>query len=272
MKNKRRTFGITAALVTGLLLFAVLSLTNCTRIEAQANVPTPVGITGVGTQTAGRNILGEFAPQFAALNDDVLFGEVWAREAELAPRDRSMITVASLITSGSFEQLSFHLDFARQNGVTRAEIVEVVTHLAFYVGWPNAWSTFNRAIEIFTEADTAANEGEEITVEGQIGRQTAGRNVLGEFAPQFAALNDDVLFGEVWAREAELSPRDRSMITVTALITSGSFEQLAFHLNFARQNGITRTEIVEVITHLAFYVGWPNAWSTFNRAIEIFTE
>ena len=103
-------------------------------------------------------------------------------------------------------------------------------------------------------------------------RQTAGRNVLGEFAPKFAELNDDVLFGEVWSRESELSARDRSMITVAALISGGNFEQLTHHLNTAKQNGVTKKEISEVITHLAFYVGWPKAWSAFNLAKEIFIE
>ena len=101
-------------------------------------------------QTAGRDNLGEFAPQFAALNDDVLFGEVWDREKQLAPRDRSLITVASLMTQG-VPQLEAHLKMAKQNGVTEEEIVEVITHLAFYTGWPKAWSAFNLAKEVFKE-------------------------------------------------------------------------------------------------------------------------
>ena len=101
-------------------------------------------------------------------------------------------------------------------------------------------------------------------------KQTAGRNILGEFASKFAELNDDILFGEIWSRETELSLRDRSMITVTALISGGNFEQLAYHLNFAKQNGVTETEIAEIITHLSFYVGWPKAWSAFNLAKGIF--
>ncbi|KRM93716.1 gamma-carboxymuconolactone decarboxylase subunit-like protein [Lentilactobacillus senioris DSM 24302 = JCM 17472] len=100
-------------------------------------------------------------------------------------------------------------------------------------------------------------------------KQTAGRDNLGEFAPQFAALNDDVLFGEVWAKEDELSAHNRSMITISALISGGNLEQLPAHLNIGKQNGITKEEIVAMITHLAFYVGWPKAWSAFNLAKEI---
>lgn len=103
-------------------------------------------------------------------------------------------------------------------------------------------------------------------------KQTAGRDRLGEFAPKFAEFNDDVLFGEVWSRENELSPRDRSMITVSALISGGNFEQLSAHLQKAKANGITQEEIAEMITHLAFYVGWPKAWSAFNIAKEIFHQ
>lgn len=102
-------------------------------------------------------------------------------------------------------------------------------------------------------------------------KQTAGRDNLGDFAPQFAALNDDVLFGEVWDREEQLSPRDRSLVTVASLLTQG-VPQLEAHLNMAKQNGVTKEEIVEVITHLAFYTGWPKAWSAFNLAKEIFDE
>ncbi|CAH1210385.1 MULTISPECIES: carboxymuconolactone decarboxylase family protein [Paenibacillus] len=101
-------------------------------------------------------------------------------------------------------------------------------------------------------------------------KQTAGRDLLGGFAPKFAELNDDVLFGQVWSREQELSPRDRSMITIAALIAGGSFEQLTPHLHRAKTNGVTKEEISEIITHLSFYVGWPKAWSSFNIAQEIF--
>ncbi|MCC0630540.1 carboxymuconolactone decarboxylase family protein [Clostridioides sp. ES-S-0108-01] len=102
-------------------------------------------------------------------------------------------------------------------------------------------------------------------------KQTAGRDNLGEFAPQFATLNDDILFGEIWAREKELSPRDRSLITIASLLTQG-VPQLEAHLNIAKENGVTKEEIVELITHLSFYAGWPKAWSAFNLAKEIFDD
>lgn len=104
-------------------------------------------------------------------------------------------------------------------------------------------------------------------------KQTAGRDALGNFAPKFAELNDDVLFGEVWSREAELSPRDRSMITIATLIGSGAPEfTLKAHLQKGRENGISKDEIAEIITHIAFYAGWPKAWGAFNAAKEIYAE
>lgn len=102
-------------------------------------------------QTAGHDQLGSFAPKFAELNDDVLFGEVWSREDKLSLRDRSMITCASLLTQGAFPQLEAHLKLAKKNGVTHEEMVEIVTHLAFYAGWPKAWSAFDLVKNIYEE-------------------------------------------------------------------------------------------------------------------------
>lgn len=103
-------------------------------------------------------------------------------------------------------------------------------------------------------------------------KQTAGRDNLGEFAPKFAELNDDVLFGEVWAREEELSLHDRSMITCSCLMTFGDLTNLKAHMNMAQQNGVTKAEMTELITHLAFYAGWPKAWGAFRLAKEVFGE
>ena len=103
--------------------------------------------------------------------------------------------------------------------------------------------------------------------------QTAGRTQLGEFAPEFAHLNDDILFGEVWSRNDLLSLRDRSLVTITSLISQGITDSsLKYHLQSAKANGITRTEVAEIITHIAFYAGWPKAWAAFNLAKEVWTD
>lgn len=104
-------------------------------------------------------------------------------------------------------------------------------------------------------------------------KQTAGKDALGSFAPKFAQLNDDVLFGEVWSRENALSLRDRSVVTISALVSSGITDSsLSYHLAAAKKNGVTKTEIAEILTHLAFYAGWPKAWAAFRLAKEVWTE
>ena len=99
--------------------------------------------------------------------------------------------------------------------------------------------------------------------------QTAGRNALGEFAPEFAHYNDDVLFGENW-NNGDIDLKTRSMITVVALMASGITDSsLKYHLENAKQHGVTQKEIAAVITHVAFYAGWPKAWAVFNLAKEV---
>jgi 4-carboxymuconolactone decarboxylase len=100
---------------------------------------------------------------------------------------------------------------------------------------------------------------------------TPAQRLIGDIAPKLAQLTDDVLFGDVWERP-ELSARDRSLATVAALVTNGSTEQLTGHLRRAKDNGLTETELVEAIVHLAFYAGWPRAMSALTVAKTVFTE
>lgn len=102
-------------------------------------------------QTRAQQLIGDFAPKLVDLTDNVLFGDVWERE-ELSARDRSLVTVASLVTSGSTEQLRGHLARAKANGLTEIELKEVIIHLAFYAGWPKAMSAITVAKEVFTAA------------------------------------------------------------------------------------------------------------------------
>ncbi|MGM9648830.1 MAG: carboxymuconolactone decarboxylase family protein [Butyricicoccaceae bacterium] len=104
-------------------------------------------------------------------------------------------------------------------------------------------------------------------------KQTAGRDALGAFAPKFAELNDDVLFGQVWSREKQLTLRDRSLVTVTALMAQGLTDSsFRFHLESAKKNGISKEEIAEILTHAAFYAGWSKAWAAFRMAKEVWSE
>lgn len=104
-------------------------------------------------------------------------------------------------------------------------------------------------------------------------KQTAGRDALGEFAPKFAQLNDDVLFGEVWSREDKLSLKLRSIVTISALIGKGIVDSsLQYHLQSAKNNSVTKTEMAEILTHIAFYAGWPNAWAAFRMAKDVYAN
>ena len=104
-------------------------------------------------------------------------------------------------------------------------------------------------------------------------KQTAGRDTLGTFAPQFAALNDNVLFGEVWSREAQLPLKLRSIVTITSLISKGIVDSsLQYHLATAKKNGVSKSEMVEILTQVAFYAGWPNAWAAFRMAKEVYAD
>ena len=107
-------------------------------------------MTAAPEPSAAQRLVGDIAPKLAALTDDVLFGDIWARP-ELASRDRSLITVACLVTNGSTEQLTGHLRRAKQNGLTETELVEAMTHLAFYAGWPRAMSAIAVARQVFTD-------------------------------------------------------------------------------------------------------------------------
>ena len=122
----------------------VLWAMACINLNAQGNMKQVI------KQTAGRNALGEFAPEFAHLNDDVLFGEVWNRQDELSLHQRSLVTVLSLMAQGITDSsLKYHLMTAKANGVTRQELSEMLTHAAFYCGWPKAWAVFNLAKEVW---------------------------------------------------------------------------------------------------------------------------
>lgn len=137
----------------GLILIAMaLSLGGISAQDMKVNQKTIA-------QTAGRNALGEFAPEFAHLNDDVLFGEVWNRQQELSLHDRSLVTLLSLAAQGITDSsLKYHLSAAKANGVTRQELSEVITHAAFYMGWPKAWAVFNLAKEVWPDDRQTAEE------------------------------------------------------------------------------------------------------------------
>lgn len=136
--------------ISALILFSGTSLVNVEATGAMSNNENKQAVKIV--QTAGRDQLGEFAPDFARYNDDILFGEVWSKNDVLSLHDRSIVTVSALIASGITDSsLKYHITNAKKNGVTKAEMVELITQVAFYGGWPKAWAAFNYAKEIYAD-------------------------------------------------------------------------------------------------------------------------
>lgn len=170
-----------------------------------------------------------------------------------------------------------YLHRALDNGVTPAELGEVITHLAFYTGWPNAMSAASVTKGVFAERGVAADQlvaaGGSLPVNEEAERERAAyvaRN-LDSVAPALRDYTNGVLFDDVWRRPG-LSPRDRSLVTISALIADGKAAQLVGHLNRGLDNGLTQAEVAAVITHLAFYAGWPNAMSGASVAKGVFEK
>jgi 4-carboxymuconolactone decarboxylase len=219
----------------------------------------------------------EVTPQLYKYTTDLLFGEVWKREA-LVPRDRSLITLSALVASGQSAQLSGHIRLGLDNGLKPSEISALITHLAFYAGWPNAMSAAGVAKQIFTDRNIPAEQivppaGELLALEpeSEAKRRAAVEAGVGGVAPELARYTNDVLFADLW-RQSHLSARDRSLVTVAALVAQGQAAQLPFHLNRAMDNGLTQAQAAEVVTHLAFYVGWPKAMSAVPVLKDVFAS
>jgi 4-carboxymuconolactone decarboxylase len=217
------------------------------------------------------------APALEKQTQERLYGAVWNRPG-LNHRDRSLITMAALIARGQAPALGYYADQAIENGVTPREISETIVHLAYYSGWGNAMATVGPVSEVFARRGIgsdqlpkevppalALNESAEAQRAKNVGEQ------FGAVAPALVEYTTDYLFRDLWLRP-DLAPRDRSLVTVAALIASGQVAQITFHLNRAMDNGLTREQAGEVINHLAFYAGWPNAFSALPVAKEVFAK
>jgi 4-carboxymuconolactone decarboxylase len=202
------------------------------------------------------------APGMAPLTDDVLYGDVW-RRSELSPRDRSLVTISVLIATGKTAQLAGHLGRALTNGVKPTEASGLLAQLAVYCGWPNAVSALEVYEQVYSarKVDTsslAAVSPQDPALASEAARASATRADLGTVAPKFVQLTNDVVFGDLW-RRPDLTPRDRSLVTIAALAAMGDDDQLDGYLRRGIESGLTRAEIAEALTHLAFYAGWPKA-------------
>ncbi len=201
----------------------------------------------------------------------------WSRP-DLDTRDRSIITVSALIARNQSAELPIEFRFALDNGVLPRELSEIITHLAFYSGWPNAMVAAQIASVIFAsrkvtveELPFASPELLPLNKEAEDMRAAHVQQQFGAVAPGVVQNTTDLLFRDLWLRP-DLKPRDRSLVTVSALIASAQVAQIPYHLNRAMDNGLTQAQAAEVLTHLAFYVGWPNIFSAMPVVKEVFEK
>jgi 4-carboxymuconolactone decarboxylase len=192
--------------------------------------------------------------------------DLWKRR-ELDPRDRSIATVAALIARNQTIEMPQYFNLALDDGVKPRELSEIITHLAFYSGWANAVSAAGVANDIFAARHISADQLPAaspsllaLNKEAEEKRASGVEQQFGTIAPGIVQYTTDVLFRDLWLRP-DLAPRDRSLVTVAALIATGQVAQITYHLNRAMDNGLTAEQTGEVVTHLAFYAGWPNAFS-----------
>jgi 4-carboxymuconolactone decarboxylase len=215
----------------------------------------------------------DVAPGLGRYTDEVLFGRVWPGDA-LAPRDRSLLVLSALIAMGQTGPVGSHTRIGLRNGLSPVEIGEIATHLAFYAGWPYAIAAVYEIRKVFEEQGVempVGDAGPLLTLDPQAeaARKRSVAEAIAPTVPQLAEATDEVLFADLWRRPA-LSPRDRSLVTVAALVATGKTAQASFHLDRALDNGLTRAEAQEAVHHLAYYAGWPNAVSAVPVLAKVF--
>jgi 4-carboxymuconolactone decarboxylase len=233
------------------------------------------GSSGPGVRSPARDDVRMVAPALERYEQDALFGDLW-RRPDLSPRDRSIVTLSALIARGQAAELPRYLDLALENGVRPGELSEAITHLAFYSGWGNAMAAVAAAKDVFARRGIGADQLPPASPrllpldEAAEARRAAGvAQGVGPVAPGLERFTTDVLFRDLWLRPG-LAPRDRSLVTVSALIASGQVAQVPYHLDRAMDNGLTRAQAAEAVAHLAFYAGWPNAFSAVPAAKGVF--
>jgi 4-carboxymuconolactone decarboxylase len=192
--------------------------------------------------------------------------ELWRRPG-LTPRDRSIVTLAALIARNQTGEIRAGLRRSLDAGVTPREVSEIITHLAFYAGWPNAIAAVLEAKSVFAELKVTPDQLPAasppplpLDTEAEIQREQRVGAQFGKTAPGVVHYTTELLFRDLWLRP-DLTPRDRSLVTVSALIASGQVAQLGSHLTRAMNNGLTEEEAGEMLTQLAFYAGWPNVFT-----------
>lgn len=215
------------------------------------------------------------SPALERYTQDVLLGQIWKRPG-LSLCDRSIVTLAALITRNQTVDMPYYLDLALDNGTKPSEISEIITQLAFYSGWASAMSAVAVAKDVFARRGIGADQLPAASPQllaldeaAEAQRAASVEQNFGTVAPGVVQYTTDVLFRDLWLRP-DLAPRDRSLVTVAALIATGQVAQVPYHLTRAMDNGLTEAEASEVLTQLAFYTGWPPVFSAMPVFKEVF--
>jgi 4-carboxymuconolactone decarboxylase len=237
----------------------VATVSGCTSPRTESSTPAAESASAVSG-------IENVAPALARYRDEAVIGDLWEREG-LSPRDRSLVTVAEMVALNQTAELPFYVAKALDDGVEPREISETVTHLAFYSGWENAMAAIPAIETVFSDRNIGPSQlpgaDPELLPLDEAKEQARAESVesdYGHVAPGVVEKTTDVLFRDLWLRP-DLKPRDRSLITVVALTSSGQVQQIPFHLNRAMDNGLTSEETGEMLTHLAFYAGWPKVFT-----------
>lgn len=214
------------------------------------------------------------APALQNYKEKVLLGDVWRRPG-LSARDRSIVTLAALITRQQTAEMADYFALALDQGVKPSEVSEIITHLAFYAGWAMQYrrrASRGRSSLRAALADQLSPVSPSLLLLNEAAEADRAKRVgdmFGAVFPGVTQYTTDVLFRDLWLRPA-LAPRDRSLVTISSLVASGQVAQLNGHINIGMNNGLKQGEIAEALTHFAFYVGWPNVFSAMPVAKETF--
>lgn len=254
-------------------VFLCIAISGCATPQRTISMTNPYRLQ----QAPSLADFNAVSPALAHYTTDILLGDLWNRP-QLSKRDRSIVTLSVLIARHQLIELPTHFNLALDNGVTATEISEIITHLAFYSGWANATGAVAVAKEVFAQRGITAAQlppAKPVLLPLDEASEAARKKFVGDnfgaVAPGVAQFTTDVLFRELWLRPG-LAPRDRSLVTVSALVATGQVAQLGSHLNRALDNGLTQGEASEALTQLAFYAGWPNVFTALPVVKEVFEK
>lgn len=208
------------------------------------------------------------APYLGEVRDTYVYGDVWERPG-LSLRDRSMITVAVTQALYATSELKLHMGRAMDNGITQAEISEIIAHTLWYSGFPTGVNAARVATEVFAERGLPANPPGASSRTPAVNPELEFPNAYPQ-APYLRDLLNQVLYAETWKRE-ELSPRDRSLITVAVGTALNAASEVRYHSGRALDNGVTQEELGELLIHLAFYSGFPASVNAAGVIAEVYT-